>query len=248
MSYEPDGHGGFRISYLQNFSKTGAGGLYSTIEDLRKWDENFYTHQVGGDALQRLMHTRGVLNNGDTLTYAFGNEISTYRGLRTVEHGGSMMGYKAHILRFPDQHFSVIETCNLGSINPGPLAHAVAEVYLGDKMGPKTNTGRTRPVASQEADSTSAGTVAPSAADLKALAGDYYSNELDVIYHVAAAQGGLLLTARHNPTVSLVPTGPNTFRAGPLRVRFERSGSSIASALTVDEGRIHGIRLLRRNG
>ncbi|HET9682639.1 MAG TPA: serine hydrolase domain-containing protein, partial [Gemmatimonadaceae bacterium] len=118
MSYEPDGHGGFRISYLQNFDKIGAGGLYSTVEDLAKWDANYYSHLVGGDTLQKLIHTRGVLVNGDTLIYAFGNEVSTYRGLRTDEHSGSMMGYKAHLLRFPDQHLSVIETCNLGSINP----------------------------------------------------------------------------------------------------------------------------------
>jgi CubicO group peptidase (beta-lactamase class C family) len=136
MSYEPDDDGGFRISYLQNFDKTGAGGLYSTVEDLRKWDENFYTRRIGGDALQSLIHTRGVLTNGDTLTYAFGNVVDTYRGLRIDEHGGSMMGYKAHILRFPDKRFSVIETCNLGSINPGPIARKVAEIYLGGEMGP----------------------------------------------------------------------------------------------------------------
>ena len=99
MSYERDGRGGFRISYLQNFDKVGAGGLYSTIDDLRKWDENFYTHQVGGDALQTLIHTRGILANGDTLDYAYGNTIGTSRGLRVVEHGGAMMGYKAYILR-----------------------------------------------------------------------------------------------------------------------------------------------------
>ncbi|MFI5256849.1 MAG: serine hydrolase domain-containing protein, partial [Gemmatimonadales bacterium] len=136
MSYESDGHGGFRISYLQNFDKTGAGGLYSTVEDLAKWDANYYSHRVGGDSLQRMIHTRGVLANGDTLIYAFGNEVSTYRGLRTDEHGGAMMGYKAHFLRFPDQQLSVIETCNLGSIDPGPIARHVAEVYLGDRMSP----------------------------------------------------------------------------------------------------------------
>lgn len=65
MRYEKEGQGGFRISYLQNFDKVGAGGLYSTINDLRKWDENFSTHQVGGDALQAIMHTRGVLNSAD---------------------------------------------------------------------------------------------------------------------------------------------------------------------------------------
>src|SRR5439155_26910695 len=72
MSYMPDSAaGGFRISYLQNFDKIGAGGLYTTIEDLLKWDENFYTHKVGGDALQALIHTRGVLAGGDTIRYAF---------------------------------------------------------------------------------------------------------------------------------------------------------------------------------
>src|SRR6185503_8592607 len=66
MSYESDGHGGFRISYIQNFDKIGAGGLYTNLDDLRKWDENYYTHNVGGDALQKLIHTRGVLSSSDT--------------------------------------------------------------------------------------------------------------------------------------------------------------------------------------
>ena len=40
MSYERDSAGAYRISYLQNFDKIGAGGLYTTLDDLRKWDEN----------------------------------------------------------------------------------------------------------------------------------------------------------------------------------------------------------------
>jgi CubicO group peptidase (beta-lactamase class C family) len=260
MSYEPDGHGGFQISYLQNFDKIGAGGLYSTVEDLRKWDENFYTHQVGGDALQRLMHTRGVLNNGDTITYAFGNEISTYRGLRTVEHGGSMMGYKAHILRFPDQHFSVIETCNLGSINPGPLAHAVAEVYLGGKMGPKPERKATAVAAAQRDDdaagegrgrgSNAGGSGGAASADLSALAGDYYSSELDATYHLSLVDGALVLQGRNRKPVTLVATGPNTFRAGALIVRFQRTGAGGATGtpteLTVDAGRVRNIGFQRK--
>src|SRR5689334_14514008 len=171
MSYERDGAGGFRISYLQNFDKIGAGGLYTTIEDLRKWDENYYTHQVGGDALQQLIHTRGILNKGDTLPYAFGNNVTTYRGLKVDEHGGALMGYKAEILRFPDQHFSVLETCNLGSINPGPLAEQVAEVYLGSKMTPKAQrqvADRRSSVGSLEAQL--------NPAELADYTGDYYSD------------------------------------------------------------------------
>src|ERR1700692_3452168 len=60
--------------------------------------------------------------------------IGTYRGLPTVSHSGSWAGYRAQLLRFPKQHFSVACLCNLGNANPTRLAYKVAEVYLGDAM------------------------------------------------------------------------------------------------------------------
>src|SRR5439155_4225902 len=184
MSYLPDSGGGFRISYLQNFNKIGASGLYTTIEDLLKWDENFYTHKVGGDALQALIHTRGVLTGGDTIRYAFGNEVAAYRGLRTDEHGGSLMGYRAHILRFPDQRFSVFATCNLGTIDPGQIARKVADLYLGNVMKEPTVAAGPPGGRGGRGGRGTAGANPVSAADVKALAGAYYNDELDVLYHL----------------------------------------------------------------
>jgi CubicO group peptidase (beta-lactamase class C family) len=241
MSYERDGQGGFHISYLQNFDKIGAGGLYSTVEDLQKWDENYYTHQVGGDALQRVIHQRGVLVSGDTLTYAFGNEISTYRGLPIEEHGGAMMGYKAHILRFPGQHFSVIETCNLGDINPGPLAHQVADVYLADVLGPEP-PARERPTR-PAADSA---TWAPTEAELAAFAGNYYSDELDVTYHLAVKDGRLTVSYRATPERALRPQATDTFRAGSLVLTFRRDASGTPAGFEVEAGRVQHMRFVRR--
>ena len=239
MAYESDEHGGYRISYLQNFNKIGAGGLYTNLDDLRKWDENFYTHRVGGEALQTLIHTRGVLSSGDTIPYAFGNFVASYRGLRTVEHAGGLMGYKAHIYRFPDQHFTVLETCNLGSIDTGPLAEAVAEVYLGDKMGPKPPPRATR------MDTTFA---AETNVDYAGLAGDYYSDDVDATYHVTYRDGRLSYAGHHIPTQVLVPIGRDTFRAGDLTVRFERSApGAAATAFTIGAGRALGFRFQRRN-
>ena len=245
MSYEADGKGGYRISYLQNFDKIGAGGLYTSVEDLQKWDENFYTHRVGGDALQKLIHTRGVLNKGDTIAYAFGNNVTTYRGLRVDEHGGSLMGYKAEILRFPDQHFSVLATCNLGSINPGPLAEQVAEVYLGPKMGAKPD----RALASRRPrEVTEAGAPALGVAELSVYAGDYYSEEVDATYRVAVDAGGLVLSARHVSAQKLIPTAPDTFRAGNvLTLHFERAAGGAATAFTIAAGRVRNIRFTRRS-
>jgi CubicO group peptidase (beta-lactamase class C family) len=243
MSYVPDSQGGFRISYLQNFDKIGAGGLYSTVEDLAKWDENFYTHRVGGEALQQLIHTRGVLNRGDTLKYAFGNNVARYRGLRITEHGGALMGYKAEVLRFPDQHFSVLETCNLGSIEPGRLAFAIADVYLAAKLGPPAPPAeRAESTAQRTAATSGNGALSPAG-----FVGDYYSSELDVTYHVALRGDDFVLSARHRPAESLLPAGPDSFRAGDITLHFERSSpEGAAAAFFLDAGRVRKIRFERR--
>ena len=86
----------------------------------RKWDANYYSHVVGGDTLQKRSTLAACSPAATRSSTRSATRWSTDRGLRTDEHGGSMMGYKAHLLRFPDQHLSVIETCNLGSINPEP--------------------------------------------------------------------------------------------------------------------------------
>jgi CubicO group peptidase (beta-lactamase class C family) len=242
MSYDRDANGQYRIAYMQNFDKIGAGGLYTTMDDLRKWDENYYTHTVGGDAFQKLVHTRGVLSSGDTIPYAFGNFVSTHRGLRTVEHSGGLMGYRAHIYRFPDQHFSVLETCNLGSIDTGVLAESVAEVYLGSKMGPKP------PPASVASQRPAQNATRPLTSDqYELLAGDYYSEEVDATYHVTWRDGRLTYFGRHVPTRVLVPIGPDTFRADGLTVRFERSApGAAATGFTIGGGRAVGFRFQRR--
>jgi CubicO group peptidase (beta-lactamase class C family) len=237
MAYESDGKGGYAISYLQNFDKIGAGGLYTTLEDMRKWDENYYSYKVGGLPFHQLVHTRGVLNKGDTLTYAFGNNVSTYRGLRTTEHGGALMGYKAALLRFPDQHFSVFLQCNYGPIDPSGLANRVAEVYLGDTMGPAPQR-----VAAPPSPRPARG---PAAAVIASLVGSYYSQEVDATYEVKRA-GNTLVLIRPLSTDTLTSTPSGDFRAQNLTLHFETSSGAPASAFTVEAGRVRNIRFVRK--
>jgi CubicO group peptidase (beta-lactamase class C family) len=245
MSYEPDGAGGFRISYLQNFDKIGAGGLYSTVEDLQKWDENFYTHRVGGPELHKLILTRGLLSSGDTISYAFGNQVGTYRGLRTEEHGGGLMGYRAHILRFPDQRFTVIETCNLGSIDPGAIARRIAEIYLGAQMTEPASAA-SRPAARAEP------SVSPvTSAELDRVVGEYHSDELNVTYRIVRSGDSVLLRRPNRRDTPLQPINRDTFRvggdpmAGVLSLHFQGSGNAPAASFTVAAGRVTNIRFVR---
>jgi CubicO group peptidase (beta-lactamase class C family) len=132
----------FRITYLHNFDKTGAGGLYTTIADLARWDANFQEPRVGGDALLRTLHERGVLASGDTLPYAFGLVLGERRGLDVVGHSGALMGFRADFTRYPSARLSVITLCNLGDIDAPALGQRVADMYLGppSPSGPGAGT------------------------------------------------------------------------------------------------------------
>ena len=79
-NYIATGHREFQVSYLGNFDKVGAGGLYTTVRDLLLWDRNFYSGDVGAKPFLDLIHTRGVLNDGSEITYAFGLTVDEYRG------------------------------------------------------------------------------------------------------------------------------------------------------------------------
>ncbi len=136
-AYEPLSGEGFRIDWSTNFDKVGDGGLLSSVDDLLLWDRNFYDNKLGKGTLLKEMQTQGVLNNGKQIEYALGLFISKYRGLPIVEHGGALFGYRTELLRFPQQKFSVITLCNLGTSNPNSLSYEVADLYLSAQLSPE---------------------------------------------------------------------------------------------------------------
>ncbi len=119
IGYEEEA--GVRRTSVTNFNTVGATSLLTTPEDLLHWEENFYEPIVGGPALIRQMLDQGVLSNGEKIGYAFGLEVGSYRGLRTVDHNGADAGYRAELMRFPDQHFSVACLCNRWRGHAGDL-------------------------------------------------------------------------------------------------------------------------------
>lgn len=145
--YLPDGRGGFRI-VRTSFALVGDGGLLTTVEDLLRWDRNFADNRLGrgGPALIELLTTPGRLSDGRALTYAFGLMPGRHRGLATIRHGGAFIGFRAELLRFPDQRLSVAVLCNDGTADPSDLAERVAAVYLGDRMEPAVAAGGPGPL------------------------------------------------------------------------------------------------------
>jgi hypothetical protein len=63
---------------------SGDGMVHTTLEDLQKWDENFYSARVGGEKFAAEMEDNGKLNDGRTVEYAKGLRVWNYRGLRAA--------------------------------------------------------------------------------------------------------------------------------------------------------------------
>jgi hypothetical protein len=234
----------YRSADLANFDKIGAGGLYTTVEDLLAWDTGFYEPRVGGAAWLQQMHSRGLLTTGDTLDYAFGLTLGMHRGLRTVRHGGSLMGFRAELLRFPDQRLTTLVLCNLATIAPAGLAERVAAVYLGSVMQPVVAAagggGARGGGAGERQRLAQAGTIV----DAAAYTGTYRSEEVQAEYTLRAADGGLVLERPARAPAPLIATGDG-FRAGNLTLRFMRDAAGRASAFTVEAGRVRNIRFDR---
>ena len=123
---------GYKKSIL-SYSNAGATSLFTTVEDLSLWAANFENPVVGGKETTTKMSTRGILNKGDTISYAMGQDIGKYKGLKIISHGGADAGYRSFLVRFPDQKFSVNVLSNLASFDPGGMAFKIADLYLSDK-------------------------------------------------------------------------------------------------------------------
>lgn len=172
---------------MPRWLQLGDGAVFTTVEDLLYWEENFRSGRVGGTAMRDTMLTRGLLTNGDTLSYALGLMHGTYRGVRTVHHGGSWGGYLAQLLRFPEQRYAVAVLCNRTDVDPDALAHAVADIHLAAEL-------QALPVAATEAPRAVAGDGAEQRAATRPLAtyaGTYRVPNTANIVTVAVADGAL---------------------------------------------------------
>jgi len=143
-SYHTDDSSGYKKSVL-SYANVGATSLFTTAEDLSKWAINFDQHVIGNPALFAQMEERGILNNGDTIAYAFGQGVGKYKGLKIISHSGGDAGYRTYLGRFPDQKFSVMVLSNLGSFDPSGMAMNIAELYLADLFVEEAVAAETEP-------------------------------------------------------------------------------------------------------
>jgi CubicO group peptidase (beta-lactamase class C family) len=242
FSYSPGPDGTWRTQYLMNFDKVGDGGLYSSVEDLARWDAAFYEDRLGVPGFAERMYQRGVLDSGDTIVYAGGLTVDRRRGLTRVAHSGGLMAFRTLIARYPDHATTVITLCNAGHANPGRLSTAVEDRVLGSAFPePAPVAGGAAQAPATAAGEAEGERVTPSVATLEAVAGSYRSEELDATWTLERDGDTLQLLHPSGPPRPLQPRGELVF-AGPggLVLTFGTTDGAV-TGFTLEAGRVRNL-------
>lgn len=233
IGYGPGPQGSLRTA-MSIMDVVGDGALMTTVEDLYLWDQHFYEQRLsGGKELVEGMLNTGKLNNGEKLSYAFGLVVDDYKGLKMVSHGGAWAGYRAEMIRFPEQRFSVICLTNSAVMDATVLCKRVADIYLADQF--KIGTAEKSSAASAPAVTA---TTLPEA-ELRALEGDFRETASGRIAKLVM-QDGKLAFRSGNINFPIAPYSDGLFRSVDTpfegKIGFEKDDGGKVKLMTIKIG------------
>ena len=103
----------------------GDGGIYSSIDDLAKWDAASYDNRLLSDASRQLAFTPWTKTDDATVQYGFGIRLTG----ETQWHSGETIGFRNVIVRYPKRHLTVIVLTNRDDPEPYRLALQIADRF-----------------------------------------------------------------------------------------------------------------------
>jgi CubicO group peptidase (beta-lactamase class C family) len=133
--YARDGSRLVNSDYHDMSMPIGGGDLYSTVEDLLKWDQALYTEKLlTAPALARMFTP--FKNN-----YAYGWATDTQFNRKRIAHGGGINGFSTFFARYPDDKVTVAVLANMETAASGEIARSLAAIVFGEKYDlPKRRT------------------------------------------------------------------------------------------------------------
>jgi hypothetical protein len=191
--YLPQGEGFVRA--LHGFPLGGEGGLVSCVEDLALWSRALATGQVIGRDVAEALTERAPFTNGRLNAYARGLEVTTHRGLATIDHGGLWPGYRTCFLRAPEPDLAIIAIANHGGVDPHLLAHRLLDAAVEGRPG------------------VHAVPALPPRAVLERLVGRWIAEEGATTVEFALNEAGEPVGTQHGLPFALMPTGDGRLAA-----------------------------------
>ena len=120
-----------RTDQSQTSAVLGDGGIYSSIDDLAKWDAALYDDRLLSAQSRDLAFTAATETDDPKVNYAMGWRVTDEKiGGRTLWHSGETIGFRNVIIRYPEQHFTVVLLTNRNDPEPYQTAREIAQLFL----------------------------------------------------------------------------------------------------------------------
>lgn len=112
----------------------GAGAMYSTTEDLYKWERSFYTDALLSKASKNAMFASTIMArlSASKSHYGYGWYIDTHYGRDRHVHAGGFSGFRAIIARYPSEQLVVIALSNITGVSIELIAKDLAAIVFGE--------------------------------------------------------------------------------------------------------------------
>lgn len=104
----------------------GDGGIYSSVDDLAKWDAALYDSRLLSDTSRDLAFSPHTTTDEPEVSYGLGWRISG----ETVWHSGETSGFRNVIVRYPSRRLTVIILSNRDNPKPYEAALAIAKLFM----------------------------------------------------------------------------------------------------------------------
>jgi CubicO group peptidase (beta-lactamase class C family) len=124
--YSYEGSAWKRTDQSQTSAVLGDGGVYSSIDDLAKWDAALYDNRLLRAESLRSAFSPATKTDDPEVQYGFGWRITG----ESLWHSGETMGFRNVIVRFPSHRLTVVVLTNRDDPEPYFLALAIAKLYL----------------------------------------------------------------------------------------------------------------------
>jgi CubicO group peptidase (beta-lactamase class C family) len=231
--YYPTQDGGFQIS-MTTLNMIGDGGIFTTIEDLKKWDDAYYNSKTLTRDFWKTMTTTTILNDGTPNEYASGLSVSEYNGHKIIQHGGAFVGFRAQKFQFPDDHFTVVVLANRGDANPNELASNVTDLFL-DPIEVSTSNKDASGAVSNSAFAKAKPIQLP-LSDLKKLEGSYWDADSKISRNLTIVNDTLVYDRGRGRVTKMEAVSKNTFRwIGPnIPIILTLDNPNTPSSFTLD--------------
>lgn len=110
----------------QTSAVLGDGGIYSSIDDLAKWDAALYDGRLLRPESLRAAFAPATTTDDSGIDYGFGWRITG----ETLWHSGETMGFRNVIVRYPKRRLTVVVLTNRNEPEPYRTALAIAELLI----------------------------------------------------------------------------------------------------------------------